>query len=165
MEALGINIPGLIVQLVNFTLLLVLLRLVLYKPVLRMLDERRRRIAESMETADALKEQVASTERQVQEQLEVARREGQALIAQSQQIATRIQDEARTAAQTETEAILARARGEIQLERDGAIAELRREFADLTIAAAERVINRSLDKTAHQQLIDEALSQSSFKEN
>jgi F-type H+-transporting ATPase subunit b len=165
MEALGINIPGLIVQLINFTLLLVLLRVVLYKPVLRMLDERRQRIAQSMETADTLKEQAVETERQVEAQLEQARREGQALVAQSQQIAARIQEEARTAAQTQAEGLLARARTEIQLERDTAIASLRQEFADLTIATAERVINQSLDKKAHQRLIDEALAESTFRGN
>ena len=42
--------------------------------------------------------------------------------------------------------MLERARGEIQLERDTAIAELRKEFADLTIAAAEKVIGQSLDR-------------------
>jgi len=65
----------------------------------------------------------------------------------------------------QAEALIERARGEIQLERDTAIAELRKEFADLTISAAEKVIGQSLDRTAHQRLIDEALAQSSFREN
>jgi len=60
--------------------------------------------------------------------------------------------------------MLGRARNEIQLERDQAIAELRKEFADLTIAAAEKVINESLDRNQHRRLIDEALAQSSFRE-
>ena len=45
------------------------------------------------------------------------------------------------------------------------IAELRREFADLTIAAAEKVIGQSLDRAAHQRLIEQALAESSFREN
>ena len=57
------------------------------------------------------------------------------------------------------EQLLERARSEIQLERDGAIAELRKEFADLTILAAERVIKRSLDRQAHRQLIEEVLAE------
>ena len=52
-----------------------------------------------------------------------------------------------------------RARAEIQLERDGAIADLRREFADLTITAAERVIRRSLDRDAHNDLIEQVLAE------
>jgi F-type H+-transporting ATPase subunit b len=51
------------------------------------------------------------------------------------------------------------------LERDEAIAEIRRQFADLTISAAEKVIGQSLDKKAHERLIDEVLAESSFKKD
>src|SRR3990170_2284679 len=158
--ALGINFPGLIAQIINFGILLLLLRLVAYKPVMRMLDERRERIRESLATADRVREREAQAEREAQQALETARREGQALVAQAQQIAARIQEEARQQAQAEGEALLARARNEIQLERDSAIALLRREFGDLTIAAAEKVIGQSLDRNAHQRLIDAALAES-----
>jgi F-type H+-transporting ATPase subunit b len=161
---LGINLPLLIAQIVNFTILLVVLRLVAWGPLMKMLDDRRERIRESLEAADRAKAQVAESERQVQEQVEQGRREAQHLVAQAQEIASRIQAEARTQAQADAEAMIARARNEIQLERDGAIAELRKEFADLTIAAAEKVINSSLDRNAHRRLIDEALAQSSFGE-
>ncbi|KKK63654.1 hypothetical protein LCGC14_2992130, partial [marine sediment metagenome] len=70
-----------------------------------------------------------------------------------------LQDEARQAARRDAEALLERARSEIQLERDAAIADLRREFADLTVTAAERVIRRSLDRKAHRELIEEVLAE------
>jgi F0F1-type ATP synthase membrane subunit b/b' len=56
-----------------------------------------------------------------------------------------------------------RARAEIQLERDNAITELRREFADLTITAAEKVVGQAIDRTTHQRLIDETLAESAFR--
>ena len=161
---LGLNLPVLIANIVNFTVLLIVLRLVAWGPVMKMLDERREKIEASLSTAEQVKVQAAESERQVQEALESARREGQALIAQSQEIATRIQADARTQAQADSEAMLTRARSEIALERDQAIAELRGEFADLTISAAEKVINQSLDKNAHQRLINEALAESSFRQ-
>jgi F-type H+-transporting ATPase subunit b len=161
---LGINLPVLIAQIVNFTILLVVLRLVAWGPLTKMLDERRERIAESLSAADQAKAQAAESERHIQDQIEASRREGQALVAQAQEVAARIQNEARTAAQADADVLLGRARNEIQLERDQAIAELRKEFADLTIAAAEKVINESLDRNQHRRLIDEALAQSSFRE-
>lgn len=161
---LGINLPVLIAQLVNFTILLIVLRLVAWGPLTKMLDERRERIAESLSAAEQAKAQAAESERNIQDQLESSRREGQALVAQAQEIAARIQSEARVQAQADAGALLGRARNEIQLERDQAIAELRKEFADLTIAAAEKVISQSLDRNQHRRLIDEALAQSSFRE-
>lgn len=157
--ALGINLPSLLAQLINFTLLLVLLSVLAYKPLLRVLDERKKRIQEGLDAAEESKRRLSDTEKAVAEELAKAREEGQALIGQAQQMSSRIQEEGRTQARVETEQLLERARSESQMERDGAIAVLRREFADLTITAAERVIRRSLDEDTHRQLIEEVLAE------
>jgi F-type H+-transporting ATPase subunit b len=164
MSELGLNIPVLVAQLVNFFLLLVVLRIFLYRPILELLDRRAQRIREGLEAADQSKEHAAQAEHEVAQQLDESRRQGQTLIAQAQEAANRIQEEARSQARREGETLLERARNEIQLERDQAIAELRREFADLTVSAAEKVIGQSLDRSAHQRLIDEALAESTFRE-
>ena len=165
MDELGFNVPVLIAQMVNFFILLVLLRIFLYKPILNMLDRRSQRIREGMEAAEQSKEQAAQAEEEVARQLDEARQQGQALVAQAQEAASRIQEEARSQARRDSDTQLERARSEIQLERDQAIAELRKEFADLTVSAAEKVIGQSLDRQAHQRLIDEALAESTFREN
>ena len=162
---LGINVPVLIAQVINFTVLLIILRLFVYRPVLKMLDERRERIRSGLEAAEMGKEREAEAQRQSQIEIDTARREGQTIVAQAQQVATRIQEEARQQAQQQQESMLERARSEIQMERDNAIAQLRNEFADLTITAAEKVIGQSLDRAAHQRLIEQALADSSFRRN
>jgi F-type H+-transporting ATPase subunit b len=161
---LGINLPVLVAQLVNFTVLLIVLRLVAWGPLTKMLDERRERIRESLNAADQAKAQVAESERQVQEQVEAGRRDAQNLIAQAQEISGRIQAGARAQAQADADTLLARARNEIQLERDSVIADLRKEFADMTISAAEKVIKSSLDRAQHRRLIDDVLADSNFRE-
>ncbi|MBI4571473.1 MAG: F0F1 ATP synthase subunit B [Chloroflexi bacterium] len=164
MSGLGLNVPVLVAQLVNFFLLLVVLRIFLYRPILELLDRRAQRIREGLEAADQSKEHAAQAEQEVAQQLDESRRQGQTLIAQAQEAANRIQEEARSQARREGETLLERARNEIQFERDQAIAELRKEFADLTVSAAEKVIGQSLDRSAHQRLIDEALAESTFRE-
>jgi F-type H+-transporting ATPase subunit b len=164
MSELGLNIPVLVAQLVNFFLLLVVLRIFLYRPILELLDRRAQRIREGLEAAEQSKERAAEAEQEVAQQLDESRRQGQTLIAQAQEAANRIQEEARSQARREGETLLERARNEIQLERDQAIAELRKEFADLTVSAAEKVIGQSLDRSAHQRLIDEALAESTIRE-
>ena len=162
---LGINLPVLLGQLLSFTLLLIVLRLLVYKPILAMLDERRERIREGLSAAEKGREQALEASLEAQQQIEAARAEGQNIVAQAQQVSSRIQADAQQQALTQQEAMLQRARSEIQLERDAAISELRKEFADLTIAAAEKVIGQSLDRQAHQRLIEQALAESSFREN
>jgi F-type H+-transporting ATPase subunit b len=165
MEQLGINLPLLIAQVINFFIVLVALRIFLYKPVLEMLDRRAARVREGLEAAEQSKEQASQAEQEVSQQLDQARQQGQALIAQAQEASNRIQEEARAQARREAETLLERARSEIQLERDQAIGELRKEFADITVSAAEKVIGQSLDKQAHRRLIDETLAESTFREN
>jgi len=164
-EALGINLPMIIAQIVNFTILLVVLRMVLYKPVLKMLDERKQKIAEGLNAAEIARAEAASAQANIQAQLDSARKDGQEIVANAQGIATRIQADAREQSAKDREAALERARNEIQLERDRAISDLRSEFAGITVAAAEKVINQSLDEQSHRRVIDETLAESKFSGN
>jgi len=162
LDALGINLPALIAAIINFLVLFVVLRAVLLKPMMKMLDERRTKIAEGLNAAEKARADAAQAEANIQAQLDEARREGQELVANAQGIAQRLQAEGREQANRDREQLLERARAEIQLERDQAIAELRREFADITVTAAERVIGQSLDRDGHRRIIDEALAESRF---
>lgn len=164
-SALGLNLPQLIAQVANFFILLVLLRLTLYKPILKMMDERRRKIAEGLNAADTARAEAAAAQVNIQAQLDIARKDGQDLIANAQNIAVRIQAEAREQSNRDRETALERVRSEIQLERDQAVAQLRGEFADVTVLAAERVIKQSLDRQSHQRVIDETLAESTFSGN
>ena len=161
MEGLGINLPVLLTQIVTFVILLGLLYMVAYKPIMRMLDERSNRIKESMEQAEAIKEQSARAEEEVKKQLEATSREGQERIARAVRAGEEVKQKAQAEAKQEAEALIERARTEIQRERDEAIGEVRREFADLTILAAGKVIDRSLDKKEHRELIEKVLEESS----
>jgi F-type H+-transporting ATPase subunit b len=158
---LGISLPSLLTQVVTFIILLVILRFIAYKPIMRMLDERSRRVRESMEQAESIKEQSARAEEEVKKQLEAASREGQERISRAVRAGEEVKQKAQEEARREAETLIDRARAEIQRERDEAIGEVRREFADLTILAAGKVIDRSLDKKEHRQLIDEVLKESS----
>lgn len=162
MEGLGINLPGLITQFVNFGLLLFILWVFLFKPLQRVLDERRRRIEEGLKASESAQEAADEARAQAQAEIQRGREEAQTIVAQAQEIAQRMQREAQENARAEADSIVERARQEIQQERDQALAQLRTEFADLTITAAERVIGQAVDRPAHQRLIDEVLAGSSF---
>lgn len=157
--ALGINLPGLLAQLINFGILLLLFTWVFKRFLFPMLDERKKRIEEGLQASEEAKERLSQTETEVAAEMRKARRESQEIIAQAQQASARIREEAQANARADSEQMLDRARQEIQLERDAAISDLRKEFADLTITAAERVIRRSLDRKAHGDIIEEVLAE------
>jgi len=161
MEQLGFHWPSLLVYLVNFSILLVVLYAVGYKPILRILDQRAERIQNSLEEAERIKTESEERQEEMRRELEQARQEGQALISQARDLATKFKEEEREKAAGEAEAFLSKARGDIERERDNAMEDLRGQFAGLAISAAEKVIERSLDEKAHREIIERVLDETS----
>lgn len=160
LETFDINLSSLIAQVINFSLLLLILSAVAYKPIMKMLDERSNRIKESLEQAETVKAQAQEAGEETKKRIAEAVREGQEIIGRAVKSGEELRQKAQADAKTDGENIIVRARAEIQQERDEAIDGVRREFADLTILAAGKVIDRSLDKKAHRELIDEILEKS-----
>jgi len=158
--SLGINLPLLVVFIVNFIILFVLLRLFLFKPVLKMLDERTKRTKDAMELAEVTKKEFEQAKVEVQKQIEKGRQEAQAIIAQAMQVGERLKEESRQEAIKQAQVIVDRTRAELGAERDKIVGDLRREFVDICIAAAEKVIKETLDKEKHRKLIEETLRES-----
>ena len=113
-----------------------------------------------MKQADQIKEELAKVEEQVKAQLDTSRKEGQVILAQATQLGEKLKEEARVEAKKQAEAIVVKARADIEMERDKAIGEVRRQFVDLTVLAAEKVLE-PLDKEKHRRLIEEVLNQAS----
>ena len=159
LETLGIHFPSLLIYLINFLLVLGLLFLFAYKPILRLMDQRADRIRESLEASERAREEAASSQQAVEEHLVEARREAQRIMDLAREAGERFRAEEMDRARNEAETFVARAQSEIQRERDAAIEEVRANFGDLAITAAERVVRRSLDRQAHEDLISQVLEE------
>ncbi len=159
MVELGLNVPALISYLVNYVVLLILLGALAYRPLLNALDSRVDSIRESLAAADRAREEAATSRSAIEEELNEARREGQRLLDQAREAAERFREEEMERARQSAEEFSERARADIARERDAAVSEVRAAFGDLAISAAERIIRRSVDRQAHQDLIDQVLAE------
>ncbi len=159
MVELGLNVPSLISYLINYVVLLILLGALAYRPLLNALDSRVESIRESLAAADRAREEAATSRSAIEEELNEARREGQRLLDQAREAAERFREEEMGRARQAAEEFSERARADIARERDAAINEVRSAFGDLAISAAERIIRRSVDRQAHQELIDQVLAE------
>ena len=93
LETLGIHFPSLLIYLINFLLVLGLLFLFAYKPIIRLMDQRADRIRESLEASERAREEAASSQQAVEDQLVEARREGQRIMDQAREAAERFRAE------------------------------------------------------------------------
>src|SRR6476620_6514365 len=98
LKSLGIDLPSVVWHLVNFIILILILQRFMYKPILKMLDDRAARIRDSMEQAERTRVETASLEERSRGLLDEARREGQEILAQANRNSERIIGEARQAA-------------------------------------------------------------------
>ncbi|NQW17944.1 MAG: F0F1 ATP synthase subunit B [Chloroflexi bacterium] len=159
MDALGINLPGLLTQLVSFLILFFVLSKLLYGPIQKILNERTERIRESLEAAERASEQAASAAERVEQEIAAARVQGQTLIADAREAAGKYREEQEERARGEADAFIVRAKAEIEHERDAAVEQVRQEFASLAMSAAEQIVGKSLDEDTHRQLIERTLEE------
>ncbi len=157
MEKLGINWGLLIAQIFNVVLLVWLLTRFLYRPVLNMLNERTRRIQESLRETELVKEQLARANQDYDQKLAQARQEAAAILAQAQERAKLQEAEIIAQARQEADRIRSDARDQAVQERDQLMRDLKNQMADLVTITASRVLGEEL-KSNHDQLIEESLA-------
>jgi F-type H+-transporting ATPase subunit b len=159
LEGLGINLGYLISQIINFVLLLVLLRVFLYKPVLNMLDRRREKIRTDLDEADKARSQAEAAKQEYEKQLEQAREERRSIVAQASEQAEKMREEILEKARVEAQQLASKTEEEMEALRRQALVGAQDEIVDLALAAAGKVVGESLDEKAHRRLIQEFIAE------
>lgn len=159
MEKLGINITWLLAQVVNFGLLLFILWKLAYKPVLKVMDDRKQKIQESLDYAENAKKQAAEQQKEFDRKLADARREAQAAATVAAQAGEKERAVILAQAREDARKMIEQAKEQIEYERKQMLAELRQEVVQLSLLAAEKVVSQALDEQAHHRLINDFLTQ------
>ena len=162
---LGLNLQGIILHTINFIVLLVLLRLVLYKPVTRMLDDRAQRVRDSMQQADQARRAAEQAETDRQALLAETRREAQEMLRQADERAKRAIADASERAQEQANRIMAQAEAQSEQLRTQTMAEVRAQIADLIVIAVDRVTRNALDANTQRNLVQQFLASDSASGN
>lgn len=158
MEKLGVNFPGLILQAINFLLLLFILQKFLYKPVLNAIKTRQERIQKGLEDAEKASQRLAEAQAEAERILAEARAKAQEILAQASQEGNRLKEDIIAQAKMEASRIVERARLEAEREREMALAEIRRQAIDLAVLTARKIVGEALDERAHRKIISDFLS-------
>jgi len=154
---LDIN-PGLMIwTIVSFLILLFILNKAAWKPILAALEAREKNIKDNIEAAKKAREEADRSIEEYQKKLAEAHTEAQATVSRARQDAELLGEELKAKYKTEAEAMLEKARKQIDLEKQSALNAIRNEVAGIAIAAAEKVISKSLDSEDHRRLVMESL--------
>ncbi len=162
MAQLGINGPFLVAQIVNFIILFLLLRRFLFPPLLKMLDQRKQRIAEGLAAADVARKEAEQERAKLMAQIEAERAEAQQRIASASAQAERVKADILADANRQAETIKAKAIEEAEAEKQRILTDAQKQIAELTVLATERVVRRGLDDATQRKLIADFLSETSL---
>jgi F-type H+-transporting ATPase subunit b len=148
-----------LVSIVNFLVILYLLRRYLWGPILTLLENRAAKIREGLEMAEAAKAERERMKAEVERQLADARREAQAIAERTTKAAEAAAADVRTQAKAEADRIRERGREDARQLHDQALAQLRSELAGMVVLAASRVLGREVDAEQHRALIERSLDE------
>jgi F-type H+-transporting ATPase subunit b len=156
---LGIDWRELLAQVINFGIILFVLSKWAYGPVIAMLNERRKRIEESMANADKIKVQLAETQKARQVVLDQANVHANKLIEEARAAAARVQEQETQKAVTQAEQIIAKANEATKLEHARMLTDLKREIGTLVVRTTGVVTGKVLTPEDQRRLAEETQRQ------
>ena len=120
---MGINLPGLITQLISFAILVFLLTRFLYKPVVKLLDERAEKIKKGLSDAESASKGAEEAASKIEEELSQARLEGKKLIEAARDASNQLREDEKEKISVEISQMMEKAKKEINSERDNSLVE------------------------------------------
>ena len=155
-----VNLFQVIIAAANFLLFLAIIWTFAFKPVSKMLSDRRERIEQGLKDAEQARRDRESAEAERVAALTEARREANDILARAQKVAQETRDADIAATKEELERMRVRAAAEIEAEKTRAIGEVRAEVADLALLAAGRVVGETMSNERERRLVEEFIRES-----
>jgi F-type H+-transporting ATPase subunit b len=155
----GVYWPNLIAQVVLFAIVYLVLKRYAFRPVIAMLEERRRRIEEGQINAEKIKKQLAEAQAKYEEILAKANAEAQRLIEEVRASGDRLAEQKRQEAIAAAEQITLKAQEAMALERERIMVELKQELGRLVVDTTVRVTGKVLTPQDHQRINEETARQ------
>jgi F-type H+-transporting ATPase subunit b len=150
---LGIDWKLLVAQIVNFTILLSILSSFAYRPLLRLLDERRERIRKALEDAKRIEQEKQALEEWKLEQMRKFDQEAGAFLERAKRQAEETRGEIIATAKREVETMLAKGRAELQAERARVATEVQGSLAELILRLTEKILEREFGPSDQERLL------------
>ena len=145
-------------QIVAFIILFAVLRKYLFRPLLGVMAQREKEIAEGLEAGKRARAELAVMEQERERVVALAREEGRQQVRQAVQEGEKARDQIVREAREEAQQVRQRGKESVELEREEAMLQLRREVVDLALLAARRAVLIPLDEAKHRQAVDDFIS-------
>lgn len=154
-----ISLPQIIAAIVNFFVLLAILKVFLYKPVFNMLEARKAEINQNLSEAERARKEAGELKKQYEIELKEANTKAQAIINEATALGEKNRTDLIAEARAEITRLNERAKADIARETDQAAQRLKAEVANIAIDAAESVLKREVSQAEHEQVLDQFIAE------
>ena len=149
----------LLFQIINTVILFLVLKKILFKPVLNIIEKRENIIQEDLAAGAKAKNEGIALKKEYEEKVSIAKEEGREIIRQATARAEEKSNQIISDAQAEVVSLKAKASKDIAQEKEQAIAEIRNDISDIAILAASKVLEEDIDKSKHEDLIEKFIKE------
>ena len=158
-EIISVNIWQIVVSLLNLVILFLIVKKFLYKPVSKMLSDRRELLESQKQEAEKSLAQANATKAELEQRLENAHREAEDILAKATLDAERRRDKIDEQARKDAQDIIRQAKNEAELEKSRVQGEIKEQIVDVSLALSEKLIEREIKAEDHHSLIESFISQ------
>ena len=145
---------------INLIILVLVMKKLLFKPVTKMLAQRENEVNSMYEKAEEAQKSAEEMERDYSEKLFTAKEEASRIMKDATREATLRGEQIVSDAQQKASAIVTKAQKEIEREKEAAVSEIKQDIASLAVNIAEKVIEKDLNETDHERLLEEFIESS-----
>lgn len=131
----------------------------IWPPLMSAIEARQAKIADGLASAERATKDLELAQASAKDQLKDAKAEAAAIVEAANKRKAQIVDEAKTAAMTERDKIIASGYAEVEAERNRAKEDLRQQVATLAIAGAEKILERSIDEAAANDIVEKLVGE------
>jgi len=156
---LEINYSDLIFSIINFIVLLVLLRMFLYKPLVGFMEKRKEGIANSLAEAAAAREESVQLHERMLKEIEIARLEAKKIVEDAKAVGVDTKDNIIAEARKNAEAMTLHAQEEIEAQKVQAVEEIKRQMAQMVIMIAGRVLGEKMSAEQYHALVNKYIEE------
>lgn len=156
---MSINYSDMIWAIINFLVLLLILNKFLYKPLMTMMDSRKDQIKQDLDNAEKAKQDAQKMKEEYTAQMAQAKKDAQQIIEKATKIGEETRESILNQARQESAKMTEKAQEIIRLEKEEALNQLRDEVSSLVVLAAGKVIDKTIDKDAHEKLIHDFIEE------
>ncbi len=157
MEKLGVEPVQLLTQIFNFVVMFLVLSKLLYKPILKALDERRKKIEEGLQYAEKMKAETEKNDKKREEIIGEAKNEARKIIEEGKKSGRQVEAEIIEKAHKEAQEVIAKGRSELSLERIEMEKQLRGQTIEIATSMEESILRQILDKNYQMEIINKKI--------